>query len=95
MQHKKTTLKSGLRIITVPLKNTETVTAMVLVSAGSDYETKNISGLSHFLEHMCFQGTEKRPNTGDVSRELDTLGAQSNAFTSKEYTGIGRNLNQI
>ncbi len=87
MQFKKTTLKNGLRIITVPLKNTETVTAMVLVSAGSDYETKEINGLSHFLEHMCFQGTVKRPNTGDVSRELDELGAQNNAFTSKEYTG--------
>jgi predicted Zn-dependent peptidase len=87
MQYKKTTLKNGLRVITVPLKNTETVTAMVLVSAGSDYETKEINGLSHFLEHMCFQGTVKRPNTGDVSRELDELGAQSNAFTSKEYTG--------
>jgi predicted Zn-dependent peptidase len=87
MQYKKTTLKNGLRVITVPLKNTETVTAMVLVSAGSDYETKEINGLSHFLEHMCFQGTVRRPNTGDVSRELDELGAQSNAFTSKEYTG--------
>ncbi len=69
------------------MKNTETVTAMVLVAAGSDYESKEINGLSHFLEHMCFQGTERRPNTGDVSRELDSLGAQSNAFTSKEYTG--------
>jgi predicted Zn-dependent peptidase len=87
MKYTKTTLKNGLRVITVPLKNTETVTAMVLVSAGSDYETKEINGLSHFLEHMCFQGTVKRPNTGDVSRELDELGAQSNAFTSKEYTG--------
>ncbi len=87
MKYKKTTLKNGLRVITVPMKNTETVTAMVLVAAGSDYESKEINGLSHFLEHMCFQGTEKRPNTGDVSRELDSLGAQSNAFTSKEYTG--------
>lgn len=73
--------------MTIPLKGTETVTAMVLVSAGSDYEDKKINGLSHFLEHMCFQGTVRRPNTGDVSRELDGLGAQSNAFTSKEYTG--------
>ncbi len=87
MKYKKTVLKSGLRVITVPMKGTETVTAMVLVAAGSDYETKDINGISHFLEHMCFQGTKKRPNTGDVSRELDELGAQSNAFTSKEYTG--------
>lgn len=87
MQYKKTTLKNGLRIITVPMKDSEAVTVMVLVSAGSDYETKEINGLSHFLEHMCFQGTVKRPNTGDISRELDSLGAQSNAFTGEEYTG--------
>jgi predicted Zn-dependent peptidase len=87
MKYQKTILKNGLRVLTIPMKGTETVTAMVLVAAGSDYEEKRINGLSHFLEHMCFQGTEKRPNTGDVSRELDGLGAQSNAFTSKEYTG--------
>lgn len=87
MQYKKTTLPNGLRVITVPMQSTHAVTVMVLVRAGSDYETKEISGLSHFLEHMCFQGTKNRPNTGDVSRELDSLGAQSNAFTGKEYTG--------
>ena len=87
MKYNKTVLKNGLRVITIPMNGTETVTAMVLVGAGSDYETKEINGLSHFLEHMCFQGTVSRPNTGDVSRELDELGAQSNAFTSKEYTG--------
>ncbi|MFA6463608.1 MAG: pitrilysin family protein [Candidatus Paceibacterota bacterium] len=87
MKYFKNTLKNGLRIITVPMKNTETVTVMVLVKTGSDYETKDINGISHFLEHMCFQGTEKRPNTGDISKELDALGAQSNAFTSKEFTG--------
>lgn len=69
------------------MKEAEAVTVMVLVSAGSDYETKEINGLSHFLEHMCFQGTTRRPNTGDISRELDSLGAQSNAFTGEEYTG--------
>ena len=87
MKHYKTTLKNGLRIITVPMKNTQTVTVMVLVKAGSDYETKDINGISHFLEHMCFQGTTSRPNSGDISKELDALGAQSNAFTSKEFTG--------
>lgn len=87
MQYKKTTLKNGLRVLTVPMKDAKAVTVMALVSAGSDYEEKEISGLSHFLEHMCFQGTTNRPETGQISRELDTLGAQSNAFTSKEYTG--------
>ncbi len=87
MIYKKTTLSNGLRIITVPVKSSEAVTVMVLVSAGSDYETKEINGLSHFLEHMCFQGTTHRPETGQISRELDSLGAQSNAFTGEEYTG--------
>jgi predicted Zn-dependent peptidase len=60
---------------------------LVTVSAGSKYETKEINGLSHFLEHMCFKGTERRPKAVDISRELDGLGVQNNAFTSQEYTG--------
>ena len=100
MNYKKTTLKNGLRIISVPIKNAEAVTVMVLVSAGSDYEQKEVNGISHFLEHMCFQGTKNRPNTGDVSRELDSLGAQSNAFTGEEYTGYWakahkKNINKL
>ena len=87
MQYKKHTLPNGLRVITTSARSSEAVTVMVLVRAGSDYENKEINGLSHFLEHMCFQGTKNRPNTGDVSRELDSLGAESNAFTGKEYTG--------
>lgn len=87
MNYKKTTLSNGLRIITVPVKQSKAVTVMVLVGAGSDYETKDINGLSHFLEHMCFQGTTNRKEVGQISRELDSLGAQSNAFTGEEYTG--------
>ncbi len=60
---------------------------LVLVEAGSNYEQKEINGLSHFLEHMCFKGTERRPTALDISSELDSLGAQYNAFTSNEYTG--------
>ncbi len=84
--HKKI-LKNGLRIITVPMKDNPTVTVLVLVEAGSKYETKKQNGISHFLEHMCFKGTEKRPTAYDISHELDGLGSQSNAFTSQEYTG--------
>jgi len=83
---KKFKLKNGLRIIFVPQKG-PTATAMVLVEAGSEYETKKINGLSHFLEHLCFKGTKKRPEPGMISRELDSLGAESNAFTNQEYTG--------
>lgn len=80
-------LENGLRILTIPMTDNPTVTVMVLVEAGSKYETKEINGISHFLEHMCFKGTEKRPTALMISHELDGLGSQSNAFTSHEYTG--------
>jgi predicted Zn-dependent peptidase len=84
---KKTTLENGLRIITVPKKDSLTTTVLILVEAGSKYETKNINGISHFLEHMCFKGTKKRPTSISIASELDGIGAAYNAFTSTEYTG--------
>jgi len=79
-------LKNGLRVLLVSKKESLTTTALVVVSAGSDYENKNINGISHFLEHMCFKGTKKRPNSMVIAEELDGLGAEYNAFTSNEYT---------
>ncbi|KKU15407.1 hypothetical protein A3A20_01820 [Candidatus Wolfebacteria bacterium RIFCSPLOWO2_01_FULL_45_19] len=87
MNFKKITLENGLRIITVPKKDSTATTVLVLVEAGSKYETKDINGLSHFLEHMCFKGTKKRPKPGLIAKELDTLGAEYNAFTGQESTG--------
>ncbi len=87
MKFKKKVLKNGLRIITVPMVDNKTATVLVLVEAGSKYEGKGNNGISHFLEHMCFKGTTRRPQSGDISLELDTLGAESNAFTSHEFTG--------
>lgn len=78
---------NGLRLITIPMEHTKTVTVLVMVGTGSRYETKEINGVSHFLEHMMFKGTLKRPGTLDISYELDSIGAEYNAFTSKEYTG--------
>ena len=87
MKFSKKVLSNGLRVITVPMKDNETVTVLVLVEAGSKYETKKVNGVSHFLEHMCFKGTLKRPKAFDISKELDALGSQYNAFTAQEYTG--------
>ncbi len=87
MKFKKTILKNGLRIITIPMRDNPTVTVLVLVEAGSKYETKENNGVSHFLEHMCFKGTKNRPTALHISHELDALGSQSNAFTSQEFTG--------
>src|SRR3989344_8490171 len=87
MTFKKTILYNGLRIITAPQPDNPAVTILVLVEAGSEYETKDINGLSHFLEHLCFKGTKKRPKAIDITGELDSIGAFYNAFTSQEFTG--------
>lgn len=87
MKFTKKVLKNGLRVVVVPMKDNPTVTVLVLVEAGSKYETKKVNGISHFLEHMCFKGTIKRPKAIDISKELDAIGSQYNAFTAQEYTG--------
>ena len=79
-------LVNGLRLILVPQPGNLATTVTVAVEAGSKYETKEINGLSHFLEHMCFKGTTKRPRAIDISSELDGMGANYNAFTSQEMT---------
>jgi len=65
----------------------KTTAILVMVATGSKHENRKTSGLSHFLEHMFFKGTKKRPNALTISSELDRLGGEYNAFTSKEYTG--------
>lgn len=84
---KKTVLENGLTIITVPRHETKAVTVLVLVGTGSKYETRDNNGISHFLEHMFFKGTQKRPNTMAISDPLDRAGGIFNAFTGEEYTG--------
>jgi len=93
-------LRNGLRIILVPQSGSLATTVMVSVEAGSKYETKEINGISHFLEHMCFKGTTKRPDPINISAELDGLGAQYNAFTGQESTAYyakakNENFNEI
>lgn len=87
MKFKKKVLPNGLRVVTIPMEEQRTVTVLVLVEAGSKYETKDKNGLSHFLEHMCFKGTLRRPEADAIATELDGLGAEYNAFTGHEYTG--------
>ncbi len=81
------TFKNKLRLITIPLAGTQAATVLVMVGTGSRYENKFDNGVSHFLEHMFFKGTRKRPSTLAISSQLDAVGASFNAFTSKEYTG--------
>ncbi|MBT3704637.1 insulinase family protein [Candidatus Peregrinibacteria bacterium] len=84
---KKTTLSNGLRVVTHKLESTKAVTVLVLVGAGSRYENKEISGISHFLEHMFFKGAEKYKDAKAVSGAIDSVGGDFNAFTGKEYAG--------
>jgi predicted Zn-dependent peptidase len=81
-------LKNGLRVIIAPMQSTKTVTLLAITGVGSKYESDRIAGLSHFLEHMFFKGTEKRPNARAISEYLDEIGGEYNAFTSKEFTGF-------
>lgn len=81
------TLPSGLRVVTKRLENTQAVTVLVLVRAGSRFETKQINGISHFLEHMFFKGAKKYKNAREVSETIDNIGGDFNAFTGKEYVG--------
>ena len=84
---KKTSLKNGLKIITVPQKGTQAVTVLVLAGTGSKYEKKEINGISHLLEHLLFKGTKKRPTHISISEPLDRVGGIYNAFTGEDYTG--------
>lgn len=83
----RSTLKNGLQVVIAPINEVESVTTLVLVGAGSRYETFENNGISHFLEHMAFKGTKKRPTAMEISSLIDGAGAESNAFTGKDYTG--------
>jgi predicted Zn-dependent peptidase len=78
-------LGNGLTVLTVP-GGTGSMTAMLFVGAGSRYETRDVAGTAHFLEHLFFKGTPRRPTTLEIATEIDSLGCRFNAFTSEEYT---------
>jgi predicted Zn-dependent peptidase len=81
------TLSNGLRVLTAPLDHAQSVACYVMLAAGSRYEHAANRGIAHFSEHMFFKGTERRPTARDIAMEVDSIGGEFNAFTSKEYTG--------
>ena len=81
------TLPNGLRIITASMPQAKSVACFIMLAAGSRYETRETNGIAHFAEHMFFKGTERRPTARDIAGEIDAIGGEFNAFTSKEYTG--------
>ena len=78
-------LNNGLTIIGERLPHFRSISVGVWISAGSQYETREENGLSHFLEHMLFKGTEKR-SARQIAEVMDAVGGQLNAFTAKECT---------
>ena len=81
------TLDNGLRVLSAPLPHAQSVACFVMLAAGSRYERADNRGIAHFAEHMFFKGTERRPNSRELTTLIDGIGGEFNAFTSKEYTG--------
>jgi predicted Zn-dependent peptidase len=82
---RRSVLPSGLRIVTEAIPTTRSASIGVWVNVGSRDETASMSGASHFLEHLLFKGTEKRTAL-DISADIEAVGGETNAFTTKEYT---------
>ena len=81
------TLKNGLRVLLIDTQSFPTVTALVMIGAGSRYERKDNNGIAHFFEHMAFKGSKKYKNSFEISSAIEGIGGLFNAFTSKDHTG--------
>jgi predicted Zn-dependent peptidase len=84
--YQKTILDNGLRILTVPMPHTHSVAMGIFTAVGSRYESKALSGISHFIEHMMFKGTQRRPNAQQIAESIEGLGGLLNAGTGSETT---------
>jgi predicted Zn-dependent peptidase len=85
LKAKVTKLKSGLRVVSVPMP-VESVTVIAMVGVGSRYEEKKVGGVSHFIEHFMSNGTKKYKDKQDIWLATEEVGGVRNAFTSKEVT---------
>src|SRR5438093_11810319 len=88
MNYARTVLPNGLRLLVAPMPEARSVTVNVMVGAGSRYERRAEARISHFLEHIVFKGSAKRPTAPEISQAVEALGGMLNAFTDKEVTGF-------
>ena len=86
MMYKKTVTDNGLRILTSQMPHTQSVSVVLYVGAGSRYEVDEEAGASHFVEHMCFKGTRRRPTSQEISEAIEGVGGVFNAATDRELT---------
>ena len=84
--YKKTVADNGLRILTSQMPHTQSVSVVLYVGAGSRYEIEEEAGASHFVEHMCFKGTRRRPTSQEISEAIEGVGGVFNAATDRELT---------
>jgi predicted Zn-dependent peptidase len=84
--YRKTSFDNGLRLFTASMPHTRAVSVNFFVGTGSRYEEEVSSGVSHFIEHLCFRGTPKRPSPWDISAAIEGTGGIINAATDKELT---------
>src|SRR3989338_8738668 len=78
-------LDNGLTVFLVPMAGTKTLTGMFIVRAGTKYQNENEVEIAHFLEHMAFKGTPRRPRTIDITSALEGIGGNCNAFTGTDF----------
>ncbi|HEV2122375.1 MAG TPA: pitrilysin family protein [Chloroflexota bacterium] len=86
LMYEKTVLPNGLRVVSSTMPHTRSASVSIFVGAGSRYESDEIAGVSHFLEHMLFKGTRRRPTAREISEEIEGIGGVMNAGTDKELT---------
>jgi len=81
-----TSLDNGLRVLTFTMPHTRAVSVSFFVGTGARYETEEVAGVSHFVEHMLFKGTTRRPTARHISEAIEGIGGYSNAYTDQETT---------
>ena len=84
--YQKETLENGLRLVTAAMPHTRSVSIGFFVGAGSRYESDDVAGISHFIEHLCFKGTPKRAAAKDIASAIEGVGGMLNGGTDKELT---------
>jgi predicted Zn-dependent peptidase len=84
--YNKTVLDNGLRVITSAMPHSRSVSIAFLVGAGSCFESQDEAGISHFIEHLCFKGTQRRPTAKEISQDIEGIGGIINGSTDKEVT---------
>ena len=86
MNYQRTTLSNGLRLLTAPMPGMRSASIAFFFTVGSRYETNSLAGISHFIEHMLFKGTQHYPTARLISEAIEGVGGVFNGSTGKELT---------